>query len=311
MTLSDQPAELLMSISAVERDTGITKDTLRVWERRYGFPNPMRDASGERAYSVADVQKLRLLRRLLDAGHRPGRIIGDSCERLRALAEQISPPRIESAFSADAGRQHLYALVQARRPHELHAALTRDLTRLGLERFVIGEVAGLCRMVGDGWARGELGILEEHLFSEILQGVMRDAIARLHAVEGGPRVLLTTLPGEQHGLGLLMAESIFALEGCTCISLGVQTPVAELARAADEVSADIVGVSCSGHATVNAVTEALTELRARLPRPVELWVGGESQITRRRPMPGIHSVPDLDRVAGEISRWRQSRKRTA
>jgi methanogenic corrinoid protein MtbC1 len=40
-------------------------------------------------------------------------------------------------------------------------------------------------------------------------------------------VLLTTLPGEPHGLGLLMAEAMLALEGCTCVSLGVQTPVLE------------------------------------------------------------------------------------
>ena len=37
-----------ISIAAVERDTGLGKDTLRVWERRYGFPQPLRDAFGER-----------------------------------------------------------------------------------------------------------------------------------------------------------------------------------------------------------------------------------------------------------------------
>ena len=37
-----------MTIAAVERDTGLGKDTLRIWERRYGFPRPLRDAGGER-----------------------------------------------------------------------------------------------------------------------------------------------------------------------------------------------------------------------------------------------------------------------
>ena len=36
---------VLLSIAAVERDTGLSKDTLRVWERRYGFPSPGRDAN--------------------------------------------------------------------------------------------------------------------------------------------------------------------------------------------------------------------------------------------------------------------------
>ena len=65
----------LPGIAAVERDTGISKDTLRVWERRYGFPSPLRDATGERVYPAAQVQRLRMLKRLLDTGHRPGRVV--------------------------------------------------------------------------------------------------------------------------------------------------------------------------------------------------------------------------------------------
>ncbi|RYD60733.1 MAG: MerR family transcriptional regulator, partial [Verrucomicrobiaceae bacterium] len=54
-----------IGIAAVERDTGISKETLRVWERRYGFPAPERDASGERLYPSEQVQRLRLVKRLL------------------------------------------------------------------------------------------------------------------------------------------------------------------------------------------------------------------------------------------------------
>ena len=53
-----------LPIAAVERDTGLAKDTLRVWERRYGFPQPDRDANGERVYPLVQVDKLRLLRRI-------------------------------------------------------------------------------------------------------------------------------------------------------------------------------------------------------------------------------------------------------
>ena len=45
---------------------------------------------------------------------------------------------------------------------------------------------------------------------------------------GGPRVLLTTLPGEPHGLGLLMVEALLTLDGCRCLSLGVQTPPGDI-----------------------------------------------------------------------------------
>jgi len=62
---------LTLSIAAVERDTGLSKDALRIWERRYGFPTPQRDGSGERAYPLEQVEKLRIVKRLMDGGHRP------------------------------------------------------------------------------------------------------------------------------------------------------------------------------------------------------------------------------------------------
>ena len=74
-TTAPRPPSLTLSIAAVERDTGLSKDTLRVWERRYGFPLPLRDAIGERAYALDQVERLRIVKRLLDAGHRPGRVV--------------------------------------------------------------------------------------------------------------------------------------------------------------------------------------------------------------------------------------------
>ena len=69
-------SELAQNISAVERETGLSKDVLRMWERRYGFPKPARDENGERQYTLAEIAKLRSIKRLMDVGVRPGKIIG-------------------------------------------------------------------------------------------------------------------------------------------------------------------------------------------------------------------------------------------
>src|ERR1700730_11838417 len=82
-----------LGIAAVERDTGLSKDTLRVWERRYRFPLPSRDVSGERVYSRQDVEKLRVLKRLLDQGHRPGKVIGVGLGQPERLGGWANPPR--------------------------------------------------------------------------------------------------------------------------------------------------------------------------------------------------------------------------
>ena len=76
----------MLSIAAVERDTGIAKDTLRVWERRYNFPMPLRDKNDDRVYPADQIEKLRILKRLLDSGFRPGRIVPLPIEALKELS---------------------------------------------------------------------------------------------------------------------------------------------------------------------------------------------------------------------------------
>src|SRR5512134_2075336 len=125
-----------LSIGAVERETGLSKDTLRVWERRYRFPEPRRDAHGERVYSAEQVGKLRLLKRLIDRGHRPSRVVGHSLEELLALIEAATPPAQTPVERAD--------ILRPLRAHDvagLREALAAALLRQGLATFVLETVA--------------------------------------------------------------------------------------------------------------------------------------------------------------------------
>lgn len=83
---TDLQSTQAFSISDVERDTGLAKETLRVWERRYAFPQPQRDAYGERSYPFDQVQKLRMVKHLLDMGYRPGKIMQHSTGELQQMA---------------------------------------------------------------------------------------------------------------------------------------------------------------------------------------------------------------------------------
>lgn len=76
---------VLLPINAVERETGVSKELLRMWERRYGFPAPQRDTQGDRIYPMEQVAKLRLLRRLIDNGFRPGKIMTNEIPELERL----------------------------------------------------------------------------------------------------------------------------------------------------------------------------------------------------------------------------------
>lgn len=306
MKAHDGQLPLHLSIASVERDTGLSKDTLRVWERRYGFPAPVRDALGERLYSVEEVDKLRLLKRLLDLGHRPGRIVRLSIEDLQQLAQSGRDVQWRSAWQIDADDDLAGAigLLTEHRVEDLRARLSQRLLRLGLARFVAEVVAPLNEMIGDAWTRGQVRVFEEHLYTEVMQGLLRNAINAIPPADARPRVLLATFPQEPHGLGLLMAEAILALEGCRCLSLGVQTPVLEIAQAAEAQRCDIVGLSFSAAVNPQQATAGLGELRLRLPPAVEIWAGGNCPALQRRPPAGIEVLRTLDEIAPALQRWR-------
>jgi len=293
---------LLLNISAVERETGLSKDVLRMWERRYGFPKPRRDDSGERQYSVAEVAKLRTIKRLMDVGTRPGKIISLSAEELNALADaRVAPPRETLAPQLE---RDVLALLHSHDVTGLQHAFANHLMRQGLQRFVLDTVTPLNRAIGDAWMRGDLQIFEEHLYTEQLQVALRTAINAFPRQSGQPRALLTTLPNEQHGLGLLMVEALLVPEGVQCISLGPQTPVEDIRRATLAHRVHIVALSFSAAFPVRQAADALNALRRQLPPEVTMWAGGEMTSRVRKTLPGVVLIPDLAASINALRSWR-------
>lgn len=317
--MNDQaPAALhMLTIAAVERDTRIGKDTLRVWERRYGFPSPLRDSNGERLYPLDQVERLRHIKRLLDAGWRPGRVVGLPLQDLQSIGALVRPASAASASQTDAARddttlsaepQALYRLLRAHDVIGLRRALMQSLLRRGLGHFVGEVVSPLLVEIGQAWSRGQLAIFEEHLCSEAVETVLRSAIASAPeaAVDGTPRVLLTTFPDEQHGLALLMAEALFTVEGCACMNLGRQTPVPEMVLAARAHRAQVIVLSFSSLSPTGASLDHLADLRAQLPEAVEIWAGTPQPAMLRRGVAGVTLLDNLVQVHTEVSRWRTS-----
>ena len=300
MIVQDKMKEPQFTIAAVERDVGLSKDVLRVWERRYGFPVPNRDPHGERLYPAAQVLRLRLIKRLMDLGHRPGRLMSTSAEELEALAAGS-----HGVKAADAGSHELDKLFALVRHHDAAAylqAMQQRLARHGLRQFVMDTVAPLTVQIGLAWQQGQLQVFEEHLFTELTARVLRQAIA---TVPGGsePTVLLTTLPKEPHEMGLLMVEAMLSLEGAQCISLGTQMPLMEIVDAVAAHQVDVVALSFSAAFPARQTRALLEQLRAALPGPAELWAGGAG--VRKLAAPdGVTCMASLDSAIAAVSLWR-------
>jgi MerR family transcriptional regulator, light-induced transcriptional regulator len=300
--LTDPP----QPISAVERETGLSKDTLRMWERRYGFPEPQRDSLGERLYPPEQIEKLRLIKRLMDQGMRPGQLIGNSIKDLAGMiaaqAARAGGRCVCSEFDM------LLALIQQHRCEELRATLSQLLMKSGLQQFVTEVVAPCNRLVGEAWMRGEIEVHQEHLYTEQVQNVMRAAINAHLVAARPPRVLLTTLPEEEHGLGLLMAEAMLAAEGAQCVSLGTRTPLADIHAAAVANRADVVALSFSGSYPARLAVSSLRSLRTALPEEIEIWAGGSALFGRQRDLPSVRVISDIAACLVALQQWRNARQ---
>lgn len=296
--------DLRFNIAAVERDIGISKDVLRVWERRYGFPAPDRDAHGERLYPVDQVERLRLVKRLLDQGHRPGKLLAAPLEALASMSA-ANPPPVQARGDAPASAEDVEALLALIKEHDAAGyahALQQRLARQGLLRFVQNTVEPLTLLIGSAWEQGRIRVFEEHLFTELTRRALRQAI---EVVAGGraPRILLTSPPEEQHGLGLLMVEAVLTLEEAHCIPLGTQMPLLEIAGAARAHQVDIVALSFSAAFPARQVPALLLQLRALLERPVALWAGGAG-VRRSAPLDGVRFVASLSDAVTALVEWR-------
>jgi DNA-binding transcriptional MerR regulator/methylmalonyl-CoA mutase cobalamin-binding subunit len=298
--------KLTYSISQVERDTGLTKDVLRVWERRYEFPRPGRDEHGERVYDVKDVERLRVIKRLMDAGHRPGKLLSRPLKDLRALASKQSTMNLttESAEPFD----EFMALISAHDAQGLERCLGQSLLRLGLRGFVLSTLAPLNIRVGEAWLSGAIAVHEEHFYTEHVQNVLRGAIRQLTPRGDGPRVLLTTLPQELHGLGLLMVEALLVAEDAACVSLGTQTPVDDILVAAVAHRADIVALSFSSAFPLRVAATAVETLRRKLDPATVLWVGGRMVMRLRTVPAGVDRIVSLETISAAVTAWRQTHR---
>jgi len=290
-----------LPIASVERETGLSKDTLRVWERRYGFPTPERDANGERLYAPMQVQRLVKIKRLMDLGHRPGKLLALDDSALLALDEARTSVLTTSNLPQ---LDTWMLLVETHDSEGLQRQFYREMAKRGLASFVQDIIAPLITRVGEAWSRNELGIFEEHLFSQHLEKMFRTVLANMSTQQGSPRVLLTTLSGEEHTLGLLMVEALMVVEDVCPVLLGPQTPIDEIVRAAQIKQVDAVCLSFSSAYSPTLSAQGLRELRQMLPAGIELWAGGYGVKAIRKPIDGVCLMPEFQHLFDCLEKWR-------
>jgi methanogenic corrinoid protein MtbC1 len=250
-----------------------------MWERRYGFPKPERTPGGARIYSDDEIERLILVNRALAEGYRPNEVVPLPRAELEKVigASGIAFSASTTTRATNPAPVTVEAVTDALRRDDVDAV--RGLLRaaaltMGPKGFVTDLAHPLAVRIGALWEAGELEVRHEHLASAYLSTTLRTLLAAHEDGARSPVVVLATLPGEPHALGLDMVALYLAAGLAAPRLLGADTPVEQIAAAAVSFSADVVGISVSAAADRRTTTRAAQRLALLLPDDMPLWIGG-------------------------------------
>jgi len=271
--MSDNDPNSQYSIKAVAVATGLSVETLRAWERRYGIVEPKRDGSGHRVYTGMDVARLRRLRETTDRGHPIGKIAHLSDAELNSLLVDRHEDHPNVAASQALGTRILTA-IEKFDLEECDQAIAMAFALLPVGDVISEVLSPVLREVGERWHRGEFSIGQERLVSSAVRRQISGLLNTFNSMARGAPIVFATVSGEPHELGILMFAALAASRKWRTCYLGADLPPEEISNFATRVEATAVAVSLVLPETLDCSIEKLHVLRSGLPSSVELWIGG-------------------------------------
>ena len=221
-------------VGVLAKRTGVTMDTLRAWERRYGVPAPARSAGGHRRYTPTDAERvLWLVRRISD-----GQRIGAAVLALRAL--DLDAP-------GQPGTPLRTSLVRAALDGDtvgIEADLDHAFGVLAFVEALNFIVFPALEEIGALWAEGRAPISTERLLSEAVQRRLAVRLAPLGR-SARPLAVIFCPSGERHEIGAMALAVVLAADDWGIAYLGADTPIEEAISLAERRQANVVVAVCT------------------------------------------------------------------
>jgi MerR family transcriptional regulator, light-induced transcriptional regulator len=294
--VQSRPADVgLYRIGELARRVGLSEHVLRAWERRYQVVQPTRTRSGYRLYSETDERRLRQMFRLVQQGMPPS----EAARTLLAGPSRDVRGPLDPAMSrlVDASRRRLRSALLSMAEPRSQAVLDEVLAVVPLEVATQRVLLPTLRELGEAWQAGQVSVAQEHFATAIIRGRLA-GLARGWGQRSGSRALLACPPGERHDIGLLLFGLLLARRGWSINFLGADTPISALGSVVAAQHTDVVVLSATQAARLDAVADELRELASR----VRVMLAGPGANERTSKRSGTQLLPgDLVDAADAVS----------
>ncbi len=281
-----------LHIREVVRITGLRREQLYMWQRRYGFPSPLRDPFGDRVYPPDQVARLKLIKQLLSEGWRAGAVVPLSDSALQSMlgltVAEPAPLPAEIETSVRLLAQH--------RIGELQNHLSKLLVGQGLRKFLEQTLIPLNEAVHERVVRGDMENFQELRFADLAQRLLRDVTRLVRPTRDARQILLATPPNDPNVLGLAILELLLFTEGINCLTLGAGVPAQEIAGAAKAYKVNVVVLLFDRGISGKIAGQEIRGLRAALPESLPLIVSGRAVNLLAKPIPNVRTAADFSSI---------------
>jgi MerR family transcriptional regulator, light-induced transcriptional regulator len=299
-------------IHRVAKLTGLSKDVIRVWERRYGLVKPSRSLNRYREYTDEDVTLLRFVKAHMEQGATIGGLATEGRDSL------IARMRLATSFAAEDQRPHdrllndLRGLLAPIDKAEFERKLNGAVAVIPFEEAVQRILLPLQRRIGELWHEGRLGTAVEHYVTKLIQQKLFSVMNQLPVNELGPRVLIACPEGEFHEIGAQTVAYLAATRGCHIYYLGPNLPISDLQSFCEDVNPDMVLLSLTEGKSDEAARRLLEELKPLSTRwPVMVGGQGAIAVAHLLQNSGVELLEDLAALHRRLSLLPSTRLRPA
>ena len=221
------------NLRAVTKETGLTPETLRAWERRYGIVKPQRSAGGHRLYSKRDIRLLKWLVERQEEGLSISRAVElwrnlDESGRDPFAATQPDEVSATSASNLEELRQAWIAACKDFKEKPAEQILSQAFAVATPETVVIEILQKGLAEIGNQWYAGQASVQQEHFSSSLAMRRLHALVAAAPPATRAGRILAACPPGEEHEFALLLSTFLLKRQGWEVIYLGTNVPLEKM-----------------------------------------------------------------------------------